>query len=132
MIDENKLIREIEDWKEKVGKTFEGEVIETVLDMVLSRIKGQPKVGEWIPCNERLPENDRNVRVTCVNGCGELELGYGWYNHHTDRWEVCTDTDNVMYHARNVTAWKDNTDKPYELEKKNWQESMMNRFVRGE
>lgn len=48
MIDEKKLIEEIESYR---GDIFTDEIIEL--------IKQQPKVGEWIPCSERLPEMHR-------------------------------------------------------------------------
>ena len=46
MIDEKKLIEEIESYR---GDIFTDEIIDL--------IKQQPKVGEWIPVSERLPED---------------------------------------------------------------------------
>ena len=48
MIDEKKLIEEIESYR---GDIFTDEIIDL--------IKQQPKVGEWIPCSEQLPELHR-------------------------------------------------------------------------
>lgn len=54
MIDEKKLIEEIE----KIdlhGRMREYEGLCAAVDI----IKNQPKVGEWIPCSEKLPELHR-------------------------------------------------------------------------
>lgn len=59
MIDEKKLIEclaydmscfETED--KKISQLY------VRVDDMLRMIKGQPKIGEWIPCSERLPESD--------------------------------------------------------------------------
>lgn len=49
MIDEKKLIDEIK----SLGSTDDPMLLET---SILSLINDQPKVGEWIPVSERLPE----------------------------------------------------------------------------
>ena len=74
MIDEKKLIEKIEkmviplstpDGSESIDIGING-YNECLVD-VLETIKEQPKVGEWIPCNERLPEDLMTVNVTWVN-----------------------------------------------------------------
>lgn len=60
MINENILIEEFE--KRMKDDNVMCPVIK-VLD-VLEIIEEQPKVGEWIPCSERLPENNTNV-IAC-------------------------------------------------------------------
>lgn len=47
MIDEKKLIDELD------RKLYAMQIVSR--SMVLDIIKEQPKVGEWIPCSERLP-----------------------------------------------------------------------------
>ena len=65
MIDEKKLIEDIE-------KEFEGVCVydvspsQAVNDFV-EIVDRQPKVDEWIPCSERLPEELTPVNVTWVN-----------------------------------------------------------------
>ena len=76
MIDEKKLIEEIEDrlgdWEDAAGEyrrigdeegvaIYERRAVE--LKVVLKKIQKQPKVGEWIPCSERLPEEEEPVLV---------------------------------------------------------------------
>ena len=68
MIDENKLIEELEkqcpDWKSsEIGYLVKG----TINDCI-EIIKRQPKVGEWIPVSEELPTNTKNVLVTTIYG----------------------------------------------------------------
>ena len=67
---------------------------------------------DWIPVTQKLPENDKNVRVTAVMNDGRIATGIGWYNRHTERWQVCFDADDAFYWGE-VLAWKENTDEPY-------------------
>lgn len=103
MIDEKKLIEDIE-------KEFDGVCVydvspsQAVNDFV-EIVDRQPKVGQWIPCSERLPENEQEVEITYVKKhwkTGEPlyftcrafytdgtmnteESGYVW--DETDNWE---------------------------------------------
>lgn len=56
MIDEKKLIEVID---KNFGHTDGASVIKQI-------IKEQPKIGEWIPVEERLPEDNQAV-LTCKN-----------------------------------------------------------------
>ena len=103
MIDEKKLIEDIE-------KEFDGVCVydvspsQAVNDFV-EIVDRQPKAGQWIPCSERLPENEQEVEITYVSKhwkTGEPlyftcrafytdgtvtteESGYAW--NETDNWE---------------------------------------------
>lgn len=58
MIDEKKLIKELK----KIFESDEENINCTLSDFayhVFDCIEEQPKVGEWIPCSERLPEMHR-------------------------------------------------------------------------
>ena len=66
MIDEELLLEEIEksmhdnphtDFKLSVNRTTEHQHFMAIVNC-------QPKVGEWIPCDERLPKNLTDVLVT--------------------------------------------------------------------
>lgn len=52
MIDEKKLIESLRSSLNTGRETFP-------LDMIIDCIEEKPKVGEWIPCSERLPEVHR-------------------------------------------------------------------------
>lgn len=64
MIDEKKLIEKIEQLQ-KIVFTYNFNV-SRVCDNLLCEIKDfineQPKVGEWIPVEERLPEQDKRLQ----------------------------------------------------------------------
>lgn len=56
MIDEKKLLKEINGtWKEY---DF------IPVDRFIEVIAHQPKIGEWIPCSEKMPENEKEVEIT--------------------------------------------------------------------
>lgn len=69
MIDEKKLIEDIENMMSPF--LFADEEREWALKDVIEVIENQPKVGEWIPCSERLPEEHKS-------------LFYSYYG--TDKW----------------------------------------------
>lgn len=81
MIDEKKLIEEIRKrrdyWESKAAEYDEaGPKYEYLMDMcdgkateltaTLSIINEQPKVAEWIPCSERLPEEEDTCGVVVL------------------------------------------------------------------
>lgn len=79
MIDEKKLIAEMRErqeyWKGKAAEYEEvnrewlsaiADGIATEYTETLLMVENQPKVGEWIPCSERLPENEQEVEITYV------------------------------------------------------------------
>ena len=69
MINENRLIEVIEDEILHIdtestpgcGNLYgrDASVMRNTLNYVIDLINEQPKVGEWIPCNERLPEEKK-------------------------------------------------------------------------
>lgn len=110
MIDEKKLIERLESIQKNDCKTL----MEIVwFDGILAIIESQPKVGEWIPVEEGLPESLEFVDITFTYETffGEIGYmssvakydGYVWWN---------TDGDIV---DENVIAWKPRSD-PYRKE----------------
>lgn len=55
MIDEKQLIEVMERWK----RTGIEEHEQSAFNLAIDLIKIQPIFGEWIPCNERLPEEKK-------------------------------------------------------------------------
>lgn len=55
MIDEKKLIEDINEW----NKTME---IEWTFENVISLLESAPKVSAWIPCSERLPTKEESIK----------------------------------------------------------------------
>lgn len=68
MIDEKKLHKEIGDWfkSEICSGRYEIDTVDASAE-VRRIIDKQPKVNEWIPCSERLPDELTPVNVTWVN-----------------------------------------------------------------
>lgn len=66
MIDEKKLIESFRASLNTGRETFP-------IDLIVECIEAQPKVGEWIPCSERLPERYCHCLVTRIN---EYEDGF--------------------------------------------------------
>ena len=65
MIDEKKLIEDIEDMMSPF--LFADEEREWALKDVIEVIENQPKVGEWIPVEKRLPSTYITVLITKYN-----------------------------------------------------------------
>lgn len=69
MIDEKRLIELLEEEILRIdtestpgcGNLYgrDASVMKNTLNFVIDLINEQPKVGEWIPCNERLPEEKK-------------------------------------------------------------------------
>ena len=92
MIDENKLLLEISNLKKKTksenGDYSAGYIC--ALSVIEGVIAGYPKIGEWIPCNERMPEKEGYYLTTYTiphsgRMCHELYFdGKYWINEGAD------------------------------------------------
>ena len=98
MIDEKKLIDELK----QRGMIADNEYGNAMVDM----IESQSKIGGWIPCSERLPENDNyillsfeNFTVPLVGRYEEDESGGAFYVG--DEEESCV-SQNII-----VNAWRE-------------------------
>lgn len=77
MIDEKKLIEKLEDEILRVntestpgcGNLYgrDASVMRNTLNFVIDLINEQPKVGEWIPVEERLPKHDGDYLIQAIN-----------------------------------------------------------------
>ena len=99
MIDEKKLIDELYD-------DFDYGRIES-FDDVIYTIEHQPKVGEWIPCAERLPcfypEKQRRVLVTVEDLSGKRFVATAKYDENYEQWK---DFKDPRYYDFKVVAWQ--------------------------
>lgn len=100
MIDEKKLIEELKEWADSVPP-FESDIIIDVIGFV----EEQPKIGEWIPCSERLPDKNDSYLVTwemratkrCFTGSSRFTNG---------KWETMLGTCEVIAWQPKPEPWK--------------------------
>lgn len=116
MIDEKKLKKELAELSMKCPYSVLDDrfaLYTECFEKAMNLVKEQPKVGEWIPVEERTPENLEFVDITftCETFFGETEYfssiaqydGYVWWN---------TDGDIL---DEDVIAWKPRSE-PYRKE----------------
>ena len=104
MIDEKKLIEHIkalETAYQRFWEKFDSE--DDFWDMnacgsIIAYIEDMQKVGEWIPCSERLPKEARAVEVTMYDG----NRAIGHFYNRLDTW-----FDSINDGAIDVIAWKE-------------------------
>lgn len=115
MIDEKKLIRELEDMIGMLptcylGKQNEHDAYWDGFFRALSAVKRQPRAGEWIPVEEGLPNIYKNVQITylsyyddtpCDDGVAYIDDCGVWH------WEFDDSSVSVA-----ITAWRP-LPKPY-------------------
>ncbi|MGN0481591.1 MAG: DUF551 domain-containing protein [Lachnospiraceae bacterium] len=58
--------------------------------------------GGWIPCNERLPEDDSICIITVKYPNNETVVDYGWF----DRIGVCWYVGTQAFRTSNIIAWQ--------------------------
>lgn len=141
MIDEHKLVEDIEEFMfniygcdlENVSEFQRGNeskaayIVQGLYDAV-EFINEQPKVGEWIPVEERLPEEEGTY--LCYEVCGNYPC-YGVLNfaknlHKVDKYDFQNEKRPGFYHLdseygyledTNVVAWMP-LPAPYDMRKK--------------
>ena len=101
MIDEKKLIAEIREYIDEY-KELDMQGVRNLkwcaMMEALELVESQPKVGEWIPCSERLPEEARAVEVTMYDG----NRAIGHFYNRLDTW-----FDSINGGFIDVIAWKE-------------------------
>lgn len=106
MIDENKLIEVLKDEMLRMEFDERDESYNFGIDTAIFRVQTQPKVGEWIPVEERLPEEAGVYRVTCLYDDKVYRVKDDLF--YSDR------TWGYDNRNRKVIAWKQ-LEKPYEV-----------------
>lgn len=107
MIDEKKLVKEI--WKlfgEKYTNAFnfseeETKLAERIIIDVQGLAENQSKIGEWVLCSERLPEEDKDVLIyTSYDG---VDMAY--ISDENWRYTRGDEFINTVENA-NILAWQ--------------------------
>lgn len=135
MIDEKVLIEELKkriashekDAEDFAGETIYSHITETLLRIadetqaVIELVEKQPKVGEWIPCSERLPkcieELDGDRYPICLVTLDTKEVCLGVYREEVNLWYTkMFEGEEVYTYEREVVAWKRIDTEPYKEE----------------
>ena len=107
VIDEKKLVKDICNYEIKIQENYKlkPNELNAFLDglnrkqiAVMECIFKQPRVGEWIPCSERLPKEARAVEVTMCDG----NRAIGHFYKRLGAW-----FDSINDVAIDVIAWKE-------------------------
>ena len=101
MINEKKLISHIENQYRQWGEEYTAEKI-------LGDIEDFPKVGEWIPVEERLPKHYGQYLITAINDYEGIYMAVSSYDSQYKSFS----SDGVE--DDNAIAWMD-LPKPYEV-----------------
>lgn len=111
MIDEKKLI---EDLKKNNFDVLMSDAecfgLEKCTENIIELINEQPKVGEWIPCSERFPEESGTYIVNAIEN-HIVHVTFAKWMPRMKRWNL---SGNRSYWK--VTAWMP-LPKPYRPEK---------------
>lgn len=126
MIDEKILHEEIVKWcKAEIDRgNYKIDTVD-MCAMVRNIIDRQPKVGEWIPCSERLPEDDKFVLVTYKRRdfvTNPTIVNIGWIKY--GRWHCYTelyvlDTDVLAWMPLPEPYKEENNGQKYKSEEEN-------------
>lgn len=110
MIDETKLIDEVNDLMDANLLFYDdaSKSRQETLDEIVDLIDEQPKVGEWIPVEERLPKNGGSYLITAINDCGGVYMDVSYYDSQYKSFSSDGVEDDI------AIAWMD-LPKPYEV-----------------
>lgn len=92
LISRQVAIDEAEEWIETYSHGRGGQRERNLIKHVISGIKKLPSAQQWIPCSERLPEEEDYKPIAdyydgVVWYCTKSgEIGFGWYYTSTKKW----------------------------------------------
>ena len=101
MIDEKKLIEELNEI------TYNVQDADDLFESVTECINRQPKVGEWIPCSERLPKCNGVYVITRKYGEGATlcHVTDSAYFDGQDTWHNDNRPNHIRPYLYDVIAW---------------------------
>lgn len=124
MIDEKKLIEclkyDISCFETDDKKNYQ---LYVRVDDMVRMIKGQPKIGRWIPCGERMPESEKEVEITYVRK--HWKTGEPLYFTARAFYEDGTmTTENSSFKWDDMDNWEYNEENDYYVIPEGWFESV--------
>ena len=113
MIDEKKLIEELEKLKQEINMPVDI-VWNNLLKVCIDTVNEQPNVMEWISCSERLPNTNGVYSVTrkIVDGEHEFYISDSAYFDGQDTWHADNRVNHGREYLKDVIAWMP-LQKPY-------------------
>lgn len=81
--------------------TFDGCINKRYAKQIVQEVAEEHK-GGWIPCSERLPEDDSICIVTVEYQNNKTMVDYGWF----DRKGVCWFVGMQEFRTSNILAWQ--------------------------
>lgn len=103
MIDEKKLIEELEMHCNNINPNSLLYLVKGALDDCIKIINRQPKVGEWIPCSERLPKVEN--REYLIRKRERAVMIAVWTKAGWNTFKKNDGTYDDQYRFSNVIAW---------------------------
>lgn len=103
MIDEKRLINKIKNWVKT--DRFEEYSAGYILMDVIEEIDKMPKVGEWIPVAEQLPDVDKYILVSFENFSLPMIGRYTVDDNDSGTFRVGDEDDSFVQHDLYVNAW---------------------------
>ena len=88
--------------------TFDGCINKRYAKQIVQEVAEEYK-GGWIPCSERLPEDDSICIVTVEYPNNKTMVDYGWF----DRKSCCWFVGMQEFRTSNILAWQP-LPKPYQ------------------
>lgn len=103
MIDEKKLIEELEMHCNNINPNSLLYLVKGAWDDCIKIINRQPKVGEWIPCSERLPKDENREYIICKKRLFCMLVTWSKAGWNTTKQKDGTYNDE--YRMNDVVAW---------------------------
>ena len=104
MIDEKKLIDKLKDWI-RTDYFEDWSARNFILNDIIAEINKMPKVGEWIPVSERLPDADEYILVSFENFSVPM-IGRYAVDDDGGTFRVGDKDDSFVQHVLYVNAWQ--------------------------
>lgn len=120
MIDEKKLILHLNDWMLQESYLRQLKNPADIISECIKAVEEQPKISEWIPCSERLPEEGQRVLATHEAGLDPNRKVIEHYFHDgkfLNNWDMDTDFKSPTFgqhYMGDVIAWQPLPEKYHE------------------